>query len=43
MTKAELVEIINQDITISGSMDLNVSKKEIERIVEQEKRYAYRK
>lgn len=43
MTRKELIDFINDDITISGAMPLNIPEKEIDRIITQEERLVYKK
>ena len=42
MTRKELISTVSDDITISGQMELNVPEKEINRIIDQEERVAYK-
>jgi len=42
MTKQELIDFISDDLTVSGSLKLDLNHKEIERIIDAEKKMAYR-
>lgn len=42
MTKEELIDLVDREISVSGQLKLNVSKEEISRIIDMEKRYVYR-
>lgn len=42
MTQSELVDYINKDITVGGTIPLNIPEPEIIRIIEQEERLAYK-
>lgn len=42
MTKQELVQLIVDDLTVSGSLDITLDTKEIERIIDVEKKMAHR-
>lgn len=42
MTKEELIQLVEDEITVSGSLKLTVKKEEIARIIEMEKKYVYR-
>ncbi len=42
MTRKELISTVSDDITISGQMELNIPEKEINRIIDQEERVAYK-
>ena len=41
MTKSEFIKNIVDEITISGSLAISVKEEEIERIIENEKRFVY--
>lgn len=42
MTKEELIKLVEDEITVSGQLKLNVSRDEIGRLIEMEKKYVYR-
>lgn len=42
MTKEELIDLVDREISVSGQLKLNVSHEEIDRIIDMEKRYVYR-
>ena len=42
MTKAELVDLVTKDLTVSGSLPLNLNTAEIERLIEIERDYVFR-
>ena len=42
MTKEELVQLVTDDLTVSGSLSLNLNTKEIERIIDVEKNWFHR-
>lgn len=42
MTKEELIDLVENEITVSGQLKLSVNKNEISRIIDMEKRYVYR-
>lgn len=42
MTKEELIDLVDQELSVSGKIKLSVSREEISRIIDMEKRYVYR-
>jgi len=42
MTKEELIQMVVDEITVSGSLDIEVNEKEVARIIEAEKKYVHR-
>jgi hypothetical protein len=42
MTRAELIQMVNDEITVSGALPYSVPEKELERIIEQSKNWFYK-
>lgn len=42
MTKQELIKLIKQDLSVSDSLEIDLNDKEIDRIIEQEKKHVHR-
>lgn len=42
MTKQDLIQLVTDELTVSGSLDISLKEKEIDRIIETEKKYVFR-